>query len=97
VTRIWETRGFRASSVSEEGAILDTLRAGHFDVILLDRSMVTTGSTNMVHQIRELSPGAKLLYFTGEFVDPASEALVDGVIQKPINGSQLAETIHRLL
>lgn len=97
VTRILETRGFAASSVSEQGSILDTLRGGHFDVILLDRSMITTDSMDLVHQIREQSPAAKLLFFTGEIVDPASEALVDGVIQKPINGRQLAETLQRLL
>jgi hypothetical protein len=30
-------------------------------------------------------------------VDPDQRALVDGVVQKPINGKQLAAIIHELL
>jgi DNA-binding response OmpR family regulator len=97
MTRTLERQGFTAASVSAASELESTLCSSEFDVVLLDRSMEPPDGSTLVSVVREYAPRAKLLFFTGEFVDPDQRALVDGVVQKPINGKQLAAIIHELL
>jgi CheY-like chemotaxis protein len=97
VTRILESRGFIAESVSSPEAVTRTVRDGNFDVVLLDRSMVKQENGDLVADLRLASPRAKIIYFTGELVSAVEQQSVDGVIQKPVNGKTLAETLRRVL
>lgn len=97
MTRTLERQGFSAASVSAATELEAMLKSAEFDVVLLDRSMDLPDGSQLVHVVRKHAPKAKLLFFTGEFVDPDQRELVDGVVQKPINGKQLAAVLHELL
>jgi DNA-binding response OmpR family regulator len=97
VTRTLERNGFTAASVSRVGDLEQALKSATFDVILLDRSMGPGDGSSLLPVLREFAPDAKILFFTGEFVDPSEVATVDGVVQKPINGKDLADTLRRIL
>ncbi|GEM_PF-1219411 len=97
VTRTLERNGFEAHSISDPEELASTLASRTFDIVLLDRSMGTTQGSALVPLFRQMAPEAKILFFTGEFVDAAEVAKVDGVVQKPINGKMLAETLRKVL
>lgn len=81
-------------TVAEHGrAALEHLASGSFDVVLLDRSMPGAPGATLLPLVRERAPNATVLYFTGQDVDPAERALVDGIIHKPIRLAALAEAI----
>lgn len=97
MTRTLERQGFAAASVSAAAELLSILESSVFDVVLLDRSMELPDGSHLVPVVRKHAPKAKLLFFTGECVDPEERALVDGVVQKPINGKELADILRELL
>lgn len=97
MTRTLERQGFSAASVSSAAELEPILRSAVFDVVLLDRSMEMPDGSHLVPVVRRHAPQAKLLFFTGEFVEDEQRALVDGVVQKPVNGRQLAGLIRELL
>lgn len=97
MTRTLERQGFSAASVSAASELASMLQSAAFDVVLLDRSMAMPDGSELVTVVRRHAPQAKLLFFTGEFVDAEQSALVDGVVQKPVNGKQLAALLHELL
>jgi DNA-binding NtrC family response regulator len=97
VTRTLGRNGFDAHSASSETQLRETLSQGSFDVVLLDRSMDGPDRGSLLPLVKKLAPTAKILFFTGEYVDPEEVAQVDGIVQKPINGKALAETIRQLL
>jgi len=47
--------------------------------------------------LREKAPQAKVLYFTGELVDEEELRMVDGVVQKPVNGKELTQLLRDVL
>lgn len=97
MTRTLERQGFSAESVSAATELEAMLQNAEFDVVLLDRSLDLPDGSELVPFVRKHAPRAKLLFFTGEFVDAEQRELVDGVVQKPINGKQLAALLHELL
>jgi DNA-binding NtrC family response regulator len=97
VTRTLNRNGFEADSVSSVEALQSILRATPYDVILLDRSMDAPEGGSLLQLVKSLAPSAKVLFFTGEYVDPEEVALVDGVVQKPINGTALADTLRKIV
>lgn len=97
VTRTLGRNGFVAQSASTAADLEHTLRHSSFDVILLDRSMDGPEGESLLPLVKELAPNSKVLFFTGEYVEPEEVAQVDGIVQKPINGKALAETLRGLL
>jgi len=97
VAHTLKRHGFEVESVSDPTEVEATLEQGSFDVILLDRSMGGFKGSALVPVLRARAPQAKILYFTGEFVEPEEVASVDGVVQKPVNSKQLTETLRRVL
>jgi DNA-binding NtrC family response regulator len=97
VTRTLERNGFLAKSVSVAANVRSALEVESFDVVLLDRSMENPEGGPLLDLVRRLAPQAKVLFFTGEYVDPEEVERVDGVVQKPINGAALAEALRRVL
>src|SRR5690606_29210548 len=96
VTRTLERNGFEAASVSSREDLRTCLESQNFEVILLDRSMNAEDDERLLPLVKEIAPQAKVLFFTGEFVEPEELADVDGVVQKPINGKALAATLRAL-
>ncbi len=97
MTRTLVRLGFSAASVSTAAELATALEGESFDVVLLDRSMELPDGASLVPVVRRHAPAAKLVFFTGEFVEPEERKLVDGVVQKPINGKQLATVLRALL
>jgi DNA-binding response OmpR family regulator len=96
VTRTLKRNGFEADSVSSRVELEARLQVGEFQVILLDRSMDVDDNDRLLPVVRRLAPSAKVLFFTGDYVEPSEVAEVDGVVQKPINGRALADTLRAL-
>jgi CheY-like chemotaxis protein len=67
------------------------------DLILFDRSMPGWGPLRTLAEIRKRVPTVPVLFFTGESVPLDERALVQGVLQKPLALSELAETVQRWL
>jgi len=80
-----------AGSVAEAEKALEEL--DDFGAVLLDRSLGPEDGADLVPTIRSRMPGARLYFFTGEFVSSDEAATVDGVIQKPLNIRKLAEVL----
>lgn len=90
--------GFEVHSVSDTEEIGPTLKSAEpFQVILLDRTMGAVRGRDLLPGIRAAAKDAKVLYFTGELVDPEEAKGVDGVVQKPISSTQLNETLWQVL
>lgn len=96
VTRTLQRNGFDAESVSTREHLEERLKAREFQVILLDRSMDAEDDRRLLPMVKSLAPTAKVLFFTGEYVEPSEVAEVDGIVQKPINGRALADTLRDL-
>lgn len=97
VCRTLDRNGFSASSVSRADELDSAVEGTTFDVILLDRSIGTPSGGSLVPLLREKAPTAKILYFTGEYLNPSDLEAVDGFVLKPINGEKLANAIRGLL
>jgi PAS domain S-box-containing protein len=67
------------------------------DVVLLDRSMPDGPGECLVPRMRELAPRARILFFSGETLEPELVGLADGIVQKPVHGRQLLDAIGRVL
>lgn len=97
VSSTLKRKGFRAASVSDASLLEETLGASSFDLVLLDRSMDTEENGALLPLLREKAPGAKILFFTGDYMSPEECTQVDGVVQKPVNGKELAEKLHSFI
>ena len=67
------------------------------DLILFDRSMPGWPPMRTLAEMRKLAPHVPVLFFTGESVPVSEQALVQGVLQKPLALGVLAETVQRYL
>jgi two-component system, cell cycle sensor histidine kinase and response regulator CckA len=67
------------------------------DVVLLDRSMPDAPGETFVPKIRELAPHVRILFFSGQTIEPALAATVDGVLQKPVQSKELIAAMRRAL
>jgi DNA-binding response OmpR family regulator len=97
ITRSLQSKGFEATSISEVAELRNAVSEGPYDAVLLDRSVHQDDGTSLVPLLRELLPAAKILFFTGEYVDADQLQEVDGVVQKPANGTELVAAIQRAL
>jgi CheY-like chemotaxis protein len=64
------------------------------DVVLLDRSMPGGAGETFVPRMREIAPRARILFFTGQMLEPQIAALADGVVHKPVENSELLAVIR---
>jgi CheY-like chemotaxis protein len=78
-------------------AALEVLARQGIDVVLLDRSMPGGSGEPFITRIRALAPRTRILFLSGQMVEPAVAALADGVVQKPVTGPALLDAIHRAL
>jgi len=97
VSHTLKRNGFVPGSVSDPGQIENALEQASYDIVLLDRSMGTVPGKTLLPVLREKAPQAKVLYFTGELVDEEELRMVDGVVQKPVNGKELTQLLRDVL
>jgi PAS domain S-box-containing protein len=78
-------------------AALDVLARQSVEAVLLDRSMPGGAGETYIARIRAISPRARIVFLSGQMVEPPVAALADAVVQKPVTGPALLDAIHRVL
>jgi DNA-binding response OmpR family regulator len=78
-------------------AALEVLARQSVEAVLLDRSMPGGAGETFIPRMRALAPRARILFLSGQMVEPQVAALADAVVQKPVTGPALLEAIHRVL
>ena len=101
--RILTQRGYRVLEASD-GAIALRLAAGHvgeIDLVLTDVAMPNLGGRGMVEELRELSPGMRVLFMSGyprEEVFPEKDSSSETpYIQKPFTSETLSDEVRAAL
>jgi len=101
--RILSQKGYRVLEASD-GAIALRLAAGHvgeIDLVLTDVAMPNLGGRGMVEELRELSPGLRVLFMSGYpkeevFPDKAAASRAP-YLQKPFTGETLLAEVREAL
>jgi CheY-like chemotaxis protein len=78
-------------------AALDVLSRQSVEAVLLDRSMPGGAGETFIARIRALAPRARILFLSGQMVEPQVAALADAVVPKPVTGPALLDAIQRVL
>jgi DNA-binding response OmpR family regulator len=101
--RILSQNGYRVLEASD-GSIALRLAAGHvgeIDLVLTDVEMPNLGGRGMVEELRELSPGMRVLFMSGfrkdEVFTDANAAKRTPYLQKPFTGDALAAEVRAAL
>jgi CheY-like chemotaxis protein len=101
--RILTQRGYRVLEAAD-GAIALRLAGGHvgeIDLVLTDVEMPNLGGRGMVEELKELSPGLRVLFMSGypkEAVFPESfRARRTAYLQKPFTGETLCNEVRAAL
>ncbi len=101
--RILTQRGYRVLEAAD-GAIALRLAAGHvgeIDLVLTDVLMPNLGGRGLVEELRELSPGVKVLFMSGypkdEVFPESSRAKRTSYLQKPFTGETLCNEVRAAL
>ena len=97
VQQVLTEGGCRVRTAADGATALAALALEPAEVILLDRSMPGIPGPALLGRLREVAPGAKIAYFTGQEVAPQEIAGVDAVIQKPIRMNELARIVRALV
>jgi PAS domain S-box-containing protein len=67
------------------------------DVVMLDRSMPDGPGESFIPRMRQLAPRARIMFFSGETIEPEVAMLADAIVQKPVHGRELLDAISRVL
>jgi PAS domain S-box-containing protein len=67
------------------------------DVILLDRAMPGGAGEQFLPRLRELAPRARLVFLSGQPVEPCLAVLADAIVPKPVSSPDLLDTIRQVL
>jgi CheY-like chemotaxis protein len=101
--KILSQRGYRVLEASD-GAIALRIAAGHvgeIDLVLTDVAMPNLGGRGMVEELRELSPGMRVLFMSGyprEEVFPDTDvARATPYLQKPFTSDTLYAEVRGAL
>ena len=85
------------TAASGREALISLAEHSDIDVVLLDRSMPDAPGESFVPRIREIAPRAKILFFTGQTIELEVAAIVDGIVQKPVQSKDLIVAMQRVL
>ena len=101
--RLLSQKGYRVLEASD-GAIALRLAAGHvgeIDLVLTDVAMPNLGGRGMVEELRELSPGLRVLFMSGylkeEVFPDKAAANRTPYLQKPFTGETLLTEVRAAL
>lgn len=89
VSRVLTQQGHEVREAADGEQALVEAGARPCDVVLLDRSLIKGSGASLIARLRDTSPRARILYFTGHDLSPAEAALVDGIIHKPVSMDEL--------
>jgi CheY-like chemotaxis protein len=101
--RVLGGAGYDVISVgSASEALAMAEERGPFDLYVLDILMPTLRGTELAKRIREIDPGARVLYFTafapGLFsAKPPSLAEREAVLQKPVSNLELLQAVSMMV
>jgi len=88
--------GYQVTTAEDSVEASAVLASGSvFDLVLLDRSLPGRSGPSLVGELRDWLPRAKILFFSGEFIDESQTAQVDGYIQKPVSRDALLAAVAR--
>ncbi len=94
VQRLLESVGHRVTAVGGTREALAWLAEPRdVAVVLLDRSMPDGLGETIIPELRRRLPGARVLLFTGQDVEPEVAALADGVLAKPMTSDDLLKAV----
>jgi CheY-like chemotaxis protein len=100
-TRILRRQGFGVDTASSAREGLALTQEGNFDAVLLDLRMPDLNGLEILRQVKQTTPEAKIIIITGyPSVDSAVEALKLGAsdyLVKPFTPLELSETVRRVL
>jgi DNA-binding response OmpR family regulator len=68
-----------------------------FDLVLLDLSLAGESGAHLIPEIRQRSPGSRILVVSGATEDDVTEYGVDGFLGKPFTRAKLLDAIQRTL
>lgn len=100
--RILAQKGYRVLEASD-GAIALRLAAGHvgeIDLVLTDIAMPNLGGRGLVEELKELSPGIRVLFMSGypkDEIVPDKGAKRVPYLQKPFTGDTLISEVRAAL
>jgi CheY-like chemotaxis protein len=101
--KVLTQRGFRVLEASD-GAIALRIAASHvgeIDLVLTDVAMPNLGGRGMVEELRELSPGLRVLFMSGyakeEIFPEESSATTTPYLQKPFTSDSLYSQVRSAL
>jgi DNA-binding response OmpR family regulator len=95
-------QGYRVLEASD-GAIALRVAAAHvgeIDLVLTDVAMPNLGGRGMVEELKELSPGLRVLFMSGypkDEVFPGKESGQVPYLQKPFTGETLSTEVRAAL
>lgn len=94
--RVLQRAGATVTVAGDLAGARSALEPAH-DVVLLDRTLGRERGRELVPDIRRVSTTTRILYFSGESVDPEERALVDGVVHKPLPSPELVSRVREAL
>ncbi|MBO6936017.1 MAG: response regulator [Deltaproteobacteria bacterium] len=94
--RVLQRAGATVTVAGDLAGARSALEPAH-DVVLLDRTLGRERGRELVPDIRRVSSTTRILYFSGESVDPEELALVDGVVHKPVASPELVSRVREAL
>jgi two-component system KDP operon response regulator KdpE len=98
VRRLLESMGHDVTTVGgTREAIAWLAEPRDVAVVLLDRSMPDGLGETIIPDLRRHLPGARILLFTGQDVEPEVAALADGVLAKPVTSDDLLRAVENVL
>jgi len=72
-------------------------RPGAFRLVVMDISMPKLNGLLAARKIRELDPGARIIFISGSRLTAPPEAEADGFLTKPLRGKDLVNCVNRVL
>lgn len=103
LSRILKIEGYKVITALNGEKALRLVKEKSPDIILLDIGMPGMNGREVCRRARELSPTAKIIYFTGraDSVEPAKlrelHGEVDAFVAKPATGKQILSAISGVL
>jgi DNA-binding NarL/FixJ family response regulator len=64
---------------------------------LLDRAMPTGAGERYIAGMRARAPSVRVLFLSGQSIEPEVARLADGVVQKPVTSVELLDAIELAL
>ncbi len=91
-------RGFLAKAVANGPEAIEEIKKGDIDVIVLDLKMPGMNGNEVLREIKNITPGARVIMLTGHgTLESALEGWIDGIftyLTKPCGINLLAEKIR---